>query len=192
MLHLVKSIMHVFSLDKTIDYETRLLRKDLLSLFDIREFSPHARFENPSSSLTFSQLICDYCTMVRDLDLCRDEDVLPPIPVGRSGSSATEQFTPAWRCTTCAHEYDRLALEERLIGRVYRMVVQWQTQDLQCAKCKRIRINDFMEHCGCSGTWVTTMSLETVMGEMKVMNRVAAFYGLKMLAGVVADMLPGG
>ncbi len=191
VLHLVKSIMHVFSLDKTVDHETRLLRKDLLSLFDIREFSPHARFENPSSSLIFSQLICEYCTMVRDLDLCRDEDVLPPIPVGRSGSSATEQSTPAWRCTTCAHEYDRLALEERLIGRVYRMVVQWQTQDLQCAKCKRIRINDFMEHCGCSGMWVTTMPLETVMGEMKVMNRVATFYGLKMLAGVVADMLPG-
>lgn len=192
VLHLAKSIMQVFSLDKTIDHETRLLRKDLLSLFDIREFSHQARFENPSSSLQFPQLICEHCTMVRDLDLCRDEDVLPVVsPAPGNSSSAMVRSTPAWQCTTCAHEYDRLALEERLIGRVQRMLVQWQTQDLRCAKCKRIRINDFMEHCGCSGTWVATVSLEAVTAELRVLDRVAEFYGLKMLARVVADVLQG-
>lgn len=190
VLYLVKSIMHVFSLDKTIDHETRLLRKDLLSLFDIREFSPQARFENPSSSLQFPQLICEHCTLVRDLDLCRDEDVLPVASHGPDGSShAIVRSVPAWQCNTCAHEYDRLALEERLIGRVQRMLVQWQTQDLRCAKCNKIRINDFMEHCGCSGTWVATVSLEAVMAELRVLDRVADFYGLKMLAKVVADVL---
>lgn len=191
VLHLVKSIIHVFSLDKTIDHETRLLRRDLLSLFDIREFSPQARFENPSSSLQFPQLICEHCTMVRDLDLCRDEDVLPIISPTPGSNSAIARSTPAWQCSTCAHEYDRLALEERLIGRVQRMLVQWHTQDLRCAKCKRIRVNDFMEHCGCSGTWVATVSLEVVIGELKVLDRVAGFYGLKMLARVVADVLQG-
>ena len=198
VLHLVKSIMQVFSLDKTIDRETRLLRKDLLGLFDIREFSPQARFENPSSSLQFSQLICEHCTMVRDLDLCRDEDVLPinsSMPGSNSNSNsfgtAMARSTPAWRCTTCGHEYDRLALEERLIGRVQRMLVQWHTQDLRCAKCKRIRVNDFMEHCGCSGAWVATIAVELIMGDLKVLDRVAGFYGLKMLSRVVADVLRG-
>lgn len=190
VLHLVKCIMHVFSLDKTIDHETRLLRKDLLNLFDIREFSPQARFENPSSSLQFSQLICEHCTMLRNLDLCRDEDVLPVASHEPDGSNhALVRPAPAWQCNTCAHEYDRLALEERLIGRVQRMLVQWQTQDLRCAKCHKIRINDFMEHCGCSGTWVATVSLEGVMAELRVLDRVADFYGLKMLARVVADIL---
>lgn len=197
VLHLVKSIMHVFSLDKTIDHEYRLLRKDLLGLFDMREFSHQARFENPSSSLQFPQLICEHCTMVRDLDLCRDEDVLPVAshgPDGGGGSSnsnALVRSVPAWQCNTCGHEYDRLALEERLIGRVQRMLVQWHTQDLRCAKCNRIRINDFMEHCGCSGTWVSTVSLEAVMSELRVLDRAAGFYGLKMLARVVADTLQG-
>ena len=192
VLHLVKSIMHVFSLDKTIDHETRLLRKDLLSLFDIREFSPQARFENPSSSLQFPQLICEHCTMLRDLDLCRDEDVLPVASRGPdSSNNAIVRAAPAWQCNTCGHEYDRLALEERLISRVQRMLVQWQTQDLRCAKCHKIRINDFMEHCGCSGSWVATVSLEAVMAELRVLNRVADFYGLKMLARVVTDVLQG-
>lgn len=192
VLHLVKSILHVFSLDKTIDHETRLLRKDLLSLFDIREFSPQARFENPSSSLQFPQLICEHCTMFRDLDLCRDEDVLPVASRGPdSSNNAIVRSAPAWQCNTCGHEYDRLALEERLISRVQRMLVQWQTQDLRCAKCHKIRINDFMEHCGCSGAWVATVSLEAVMAELRVLDRVADFYGLKMLARVVTDVLQG-
>lgn len=195
VLQLVKSIMHVFSLDKTIDDEARLLRKDLLSLFDIREFSMQARFENPSSSLLFPQLICEHCTMVRDLDLCRDEDVLPPnFPTpgsNNTNNNITARSIPAWQCTTCAHEYDRLALEERLIGRVQRMLVQWHMQDLRCTKCKRIRVNDFMEHCSCSGTWVATVSLETVTADLKVLDRVAGFYGLKMLARVVGDVLQG-
>ena len=195
VLHLVKSIMHVFSLDKTIDHETRLLRKDLLNLFDIREFSPQARFENPSSSLQFPQLICEHCTMVRDLDLCRDEDVLPVTSHGPDSSSggggndAIVRSVPAWQCNICAHEYDRLALEERLVGRMQRMLVQWQTQDLRCAKCSKIRVNDFIEHCGCSGMWVPTVSLNAVMTELKVLDRVAEFYGLKMLAKMVEDVL---
>lgn len=192
VLHLVKSIMHVFSLDKTIDHETRLLRKELLSLFDIREFSPQARFDNPSSSLQFPQFICEHCTMVRDLDLCRDEDLLPVASHGPdSSNNAIVRSVPAWHCNTCAHEYDRLALEERLIGRVQRMLVQWHTQDLRCAKCNKIRISDFMDHCGCSGTWVSTVSFEAVMAELRVLDRVAEFYGLKMLAKVVTDVLQG-
>ena len=50
-LELVKSLMQVLSLDQTITLEARLLRKDLLQLFDIREFSRDASFRNPSQSL---------------------------------------------------------------------------------------------------------------------------------------------
>jgi len=184
VLQLVKSIMHVFSLDKTIAMEARLLRKDLLAFFEIREFSPQARFENPSSSLKLEQLSCDHCTMARDLDLCRDEDVLPPSgPPTEAASKAT------WKCNTCNCEYDRLTIEERLIARVQRVLVEWQTQDLQCGKCRKIRVNDFMEHCGCSGQWVASVDRSRVVREMKVLERVAASYGLRMLGQVVGEVL---
>lgn len=189
VLQLVKSIMHVFSLDKSINLEVRLLRREILALFEIKEFSPQARFENPSSSLCFEQLLCESCTMARNLDLCRDEDVLPfptaPNPDRGSAPSATR----AWKCKTCGHAYDRLAIEERLIGRVQKMLVQWQTQDLRCAKCKKLRINDFMDYCACSGEWVATVSRDVILKELAISERVAKFYGLKMLGGVVGDVL---
>ena len=184
VLQLVKSIMHVFSLDKSINLEARYLRKELLAFFEIKEFSPQARFENPSSSLKLEQLICEHCTMARDLDLCRDEDILPEPATERSAPTAR-----AWACTTCGHEYDRLAIEERLIARVQKVIVQWQTQDLKCKKCKKIRVNDFMEHCGCSGEWVGTMDRDGVEKGLRVLERVSGFYTLKMLGGVVGDVL---
>ena len=191
MLQLVKSIMHVFSLDLTINLEARLVRKDLLALFEIKEFSPLARFENPSSSLRFEQLICEQCTMARELDLCRDEDILPAQSSDNTASGSARKYTKAWRCITCGHEYDRLAIEERLIGRLQKMLVRWQTQDFKCGKCKKIRTSDFMDHCACSGVWVATESRESTVNKLRVVERVAAFYDLKMLGGVVCGLLGG-
>lgn len=78
VLQLVRSIMHVLSLDRKVQIEARLLRKELLAFFEIKEFSVEARFENPSSSLKVEQLTCESCTMARDVDLCRDGNILPP------------------------------------------------------------------------------------------------------------------
>ena len=126
--------------------------------------------------------------MARDLDLCRDEDVLPE-PVSGNGDGAAAPATKAWACTTCGHEYDRLGIEERLIARVQKAVVEWQTQDLKCKRCRRLRVNDFMEHCGCSGEWVCTVDREDVVRRLRVLESVSGFYGLKMLGGVVGDVL---
>jgi len=190
VLELVKSLMQILSLDKTTNLEARLLRKDLLALFDVREFSAEAHFANPSASLRFQQLVCDHCTMARDLDLCRDEDVLPATaPDGQLVPGATA--TRAWKCTTCGAEYDRLAIEEKMIARVQGMLVEWTTQDLKCVKCRCIRVNDFMEHCGCSGEWVGTVKREEVVRKLDVFRNVSAFYGLRMLGDVVEGVFAG-
>ena len=190
VLQLVKSIMLVLSLDRTIQIEARLLRKELLAFFEIKEFSPQARFQNPSSSLKLAQLICDSCTMARDLDLCRDEDILP-VPQYRNQPDSSESAQRAWTCPTCRHEYDRLAIEEKLIARVHKMITEWQTQDLKCTKCRKLRVNDFMAHCGCGGAWEATVAREDVLKELGVLERVAGGYRLRMLGGVVGEILAG-
>lgn len=191
VLQLVKSIMHVLSLDRTIQMEARLLRKELLAFFEIKEFSPQARFENPSSSLKLEQLICESCTMARDLDLCRDEDILPLPQQPNQNNAPVETIQRAWTCPTCQHEYDRLAIEERLVARVHKMITEWQTQDLKCTKCRKLRVNDFVEHCGCGGAWVGTVDREGNLKDLRVLERVATSYGLRMLGGVVAEALAG-
>lgn len=184
ILQLVKSLMQVLSLDKNITFEARLLRKELLALFEIREFSNEARFENPSESLRMQQVICDNCTLARDLDFCRDEDLIPDV----SGQDASAR---PWKCSFCDAEYNRLELEEKMIAAVQGLVVEWQTQDLKCVKCKGVRVNDFMEHCACSGEWGVSLKREEVVRRLRVYRTVANYYGLRMLVGVVEGVWGG-
>ena len=179
-LELVKLLMQVLSLSKTTTLESRLLRRELLALFEVREFSKEGRFENPSASLKLPEMTCSACCLIRDLDLCRDEDVLPD-----PGSDVTKAAPKPWRCTFCQTEYDRLAQEEILIGQVHGMIAGWQAQDLKCAKCGGLKISDFMEHCSCSGRWVETMDRKEVEKKLRVLESVAKFHGLKLLENVL-------
>ncbi|PWY92538.1 DNA polymerase epsilon catalytic subunit A [Aspergillus heteromorphus CBS 117.55] len=184
VLELVKLLMQVCSLSKTTTMETRLLRRELLAMFEVREFSKEGRFENPGASLKLPELTCGACCLIRDLDLCRDEDVLPD-----PGTDPSKASTKPWRCPFCQTEYDRLAQEEILIGQVQGYIVGWQTQDLKCSKCASLRISDFMEHCSCSGEWVETMNLKEIQKKLRIMNSVAKFHGLKLLESVVGEVL---
>lgn len=180
VLQLVKSIMQVLSLDKTITLEARLLRKELLHLFEIREFSTEGAFANPSNSLAIKQLSCPECCLPRDIDLCRDGDIIP--------ADLQQNRTLTVRCQNCDALFDRLGIEERLLGEVQKMVLQWTTQDLKCGKCGRIRTNDFMDHCSCAGEWVCTVKKDEVMKQLKIYRVVGQFYGFRMLEDVVRSV----
>ncbi|KAF9884058.1 DNA polymerase epsilon catalytic subunit [Aspergillus nanangensis] len=184
VLELVKLLMQVFSLSKTTTIETRLLRRELLAMFEVREFSKEGRFENPAASLKLPEITCGACCLIRDLDLCRDEDVLPD-----AGTDPSKAISQPWRCPFCQTEYDRLAQEEILIGQVQGFIVGWQTQDLKCSKCGGLKISDFMEHCSCSGTWVETMNRADIQKKLRVLESVAQFHGLKLLGSVVEGVL---
>ena len=182
VLELVKALMQVVSLSKPLQLEARLLRKELLALFDVKEFSADARFDNPSASLKFEGLVCDTCTAVRDIDLCRDEDVMPV---------AGEEVDRPWKCHSCDTEFNRLQLEEKLIGRVQAMVLDWQTQDLCCKKCGMAQgeTGVLREHCTCGGEWKGTTDRASVRDRLRVMERVSGVYGLRMLDGVLRTVM---
>lgn len=178
LLMLAKSILQILSLDRSLTLETRLLRRDLLQLFDVKEFAPAARFVNPSASLKVRGVLCGECSHVRDLDLCRDEDY-----------SDGGVRTPGWRCPTCQTPYGALAVQERLVREVMGLVARWNTQDVRCAKCKRLRTNEFMEHCSCAGSWVATVDRDEMVGWLRGARYVAGVYGMGMVEECVREVL---
>ena len=189
VLQLVKSLMHVFGLDRPLNLEIRALRKELLALFEIREFSPEARFLDPSARCEID-VVCAECTTPRTLELCRDEDLLP-VSAGPGKGNVNATVQRPWQCLQCQSEFPRLEIEERLIARVEKMVVEWSTQDLKCKKCGVIRVNEFMEHCACSGVWVGTVIREVLEERLRVLKNMAKVHGLRMLGEVVEGVLGG-
>jgi len=73
-LEFIKYFCHVLSLDKSVEYSVRVLKRNLLELIHVREFSEEAKFKNPCTSFKLGQVICDYCNYCRDIDLCREND----------------------------------------------------------------------------------------------------------------------
>lgn len=71
-LEFVKYITKALSLDKNIMSQCNKLKKDLLKIVNVREFSDEAQYTDPSLSFVVPQMICMKCNHCRDVDLCRD------------------------------------------------------------------------------------------------------------------------
>ncbi|KAK7202921.1 hypothetical protein BZA70DRAFT_86937 [Myxozyma melibiosi] len=187
-LELVKSLCAVFSLVRELNLEVRVVRRDLLALFEVKEFSDAGVFKNPSTSLKLSQ-ICTSCSLESELDFCRDEKLMPLDLDSSSGTEQQQQRNISWRCKHCARDFNRLAIEERMISDVMSVVTSYQTQDLRCSKCKQIKEDNLSEYCVCSGEWELSMSPEEIRKRLNVYRKVAEFYGLRMLDSLMRTIV---
>ena len=194
-LTLAKSLLHIFSLDKSISLEVRLLRRDLLALFDVREFSDAGRWVDPSDSLKIAGLLCGECNSIRDLDLCRDAEFTAPTTSasvdGNVAGSEGGKGSPGWRCKTCETPYPLLAIQEVLVQEVVGIGVRWCVQDLRCGKCGRVKGEEFGEHCGCGGQYRGNIEGE-IRKVLRRYQRVGKWYGFGMVVDAVESILSAG
>lgn len=166
-LELVKFLCSIFGLSKKRIIEVRLLRKELLSIFDIKEFSTEANFRNPSTSLKIPHIICDYCSYVRDIDICRDSDI--------------------WNCHKCNKAYNKITIEEELIAQYHKVLTKFYSQDYKCEKCNKMRSTNMSLYCKCSGHWIETVSHTDVEKKFEVFLNVSEWYNMELLREIVSE-----
>lgn len=65
----------VLLLDSNVLNQVNKLKRDLLRLVDVGEFSEDAQFHDPCNSYVLPEVICHQCNFCRDLDLCKDPSV---------------------------------------------------------------------------------------------------------------------
>jgi DNA polymerase epsilon subunit 1 len=95
-LELVKSICEVYALSSEHNIEIQVLKRNLLDLLGVREFSAVAAFKNPCESVIVPSVICRRCNAIRDVDLCRDPDRLPGVD-----PDSGEVLAPAKKTWVC-------------------------------------------------------------------------------------------
>ncbi|XP_061721749.1 DNA polymerase epsilon catalytic subunit 1 [Cydia pomonella] len=74
-LQFVNALCKVISLDPKLDEQITLVRRNLLRLIGVGEFSAAAEWRDPCASCVLTELICKVCNHCRDLDLCRETDI---------------------------------------------------------------------------------------------------------------------
>lgn len=182
VLTLVKFLCQIFTLVSEAQVATRVMRRDLLSIMDVKDFSNTGKFEDPSQALILPRFCCSHCGDVRDLQFGRDPALAPKV----SNSGTGRQFD--WRCSRCDNEYNKLAIQEELVRILMEYIASYQLQDLRCGKCKRVKSTNLMDHCECSGKWVATLKKSEVQDKVKVMKDMSKVYELDLLSEAINEL----
>lgn len=169
-LEFIKSACAIFGLAHDYQIEVGLLKRNLLELVGVKEFSDAAIFRNPCDPLKLSMVTCRYCDYLRDFDFCRDDDLFP-----------TSLDQARWFCPECACEYDRTAIEFSLIQMLHRLERNFTQQDLRCSKCKQIQSDNISKHCECSGSYELTIGKAEVRRKLRTIVNVAIVHKLNRL-----------
>ncbi|KAF7327720.1 DNA polymerase epsilon catalytic subunit [Mycena kentingensis (nom. inval.)] len=181
-LELVKTICAALGLAKEYHVELGLLKRNLLELIGVREFAAEAIFRNPCEALKLSNVACQHCETMRDMDFCRDSDLqIAPGPISNSHQR--------WICGECGGEYDRLAIEFALLEMVYSLERAFAQQDLRCSKCQQIQSDNVSRYCQCSGAYQQTLNKGEVRRKLKTIVNVAIVQNLPRLRECAQTML---
>ncbi|KAJ7294671.1 hypothetical protein O6H91_Y241800 [Diphasiastrum complanatum] len=171
-LEFIKHVCAVLSLDQQAQHAVQVLRKNLLRLVHVREFSEESQFRDPCLSFTLPNVICSYCNDCRDLDLCRDAALLER----------------DWRCAVpqCGQPYNREGIENALLQIVRQRERLYHLQDLICSKCRQVKASHLLEQCGCGGAYECSENFVNFNRRMMVFYNIAAFHGFELLQECVA------
>ncbi|POM67989.1 DNA polymerase epsilon catalytic subunit [Phytophthora palmivora] len=191
-LELVKFVSAVFLLEPSVEMQVGKMRRTLLKLLRMSEFSDESQFRNPSLSFTVQDVICLSCNLCRSVDLCRDPQLFKGSALrsdeddeGNEVSEDTE-LTSAWHCPRCFALYDKTAFEMRLVDMVHAQSVAYQLQDLYCRKCHLPAEHKMREYCPCSGTYALMPGVrESLLETLRLLKRIAQQHNFEWLLETV-------
>ncbi|NXS23064.1 DPOE1 polymerase, partial [Mystacornis crossleyi] len=150
-LEFIKYVCKVLSLDANITNQVNKLRRDLLRLIEVGEFSEAAQFRDPCRSYVLPEVICRNCNFCRDLDLCKDPTL-----------SQDGLVLPGWVCPNCQVQYDTDAIETVLVEALQKKLMAFMLQDLVCKKCHGVKETHMPVYCSCAGDFTLTISSQVL------------------------------
>ncbi|XP_074410293.1 DNA polymerase epsilon catalytic subunit A isoform X1 [Zonotrichia albicollis] len=177
-LEFIKYVCKVLSLDANITNQVNKLRRDLLRLIEVGEFSEAAQFRDPCRSYVLPEVICRNCNFCRDLDLCKD-----PAP------SQDRLVVPGWLCPSCHVQYDTDAIEMALVEALQKKLMAFVLQDLVCRKCHGVKETHMPVYCSCAGDFTLTISSQVFMDHVSVFQNIARHYGMAYLLETIEWLL---
>lgn len=171
LLELVKDLCQVMLLSKRTTLEVREMRKELLKIFEIREFDSSSEFKDPSASLVISGFLCEFCFFITDIDFCKEDP------------------ETVFKCSKCSKQFNDILLQEHLIQKIYADIEAYLTQDLRCSRCHKVKQDSMSKYCNCSGSWEGTISKESVIKKAQICRQVSEFYRFDLLNSSLSDIL---
>ncbi len=172
-LNFVKTLYQILSLDATVEVQAENLRMQALASLGVRAFASEAQFVDSHQTLILPDVICSFCNLCSDLDLCRDPSITSADPEDR------------WLCPRCGTRHDVPELERRLVEVVLRESTRFQLQDLRCstAGCGMVSTSCLRQTCSCSSalTFEPGHSPDDIHSKLKLLRDFSQFHDMPWL-----------
>ncbi|PZC77848.1 hypothetical protein B5X24_HaOG202959 [Helicoverpa armigera] len=158
----VNAVCKVFSLDPTLEDEVTLLRRNLLRLISVGEFSAAAEWRDACNSCLLTEIICNVDT---------NTDVVSDVPV--------------CLCPTCGTPYENQELEWRLIEIMNRRTMSYILQDLICKRCHQVKRENMTMVCECAGEFTLMVPTKEVLSQLNTFKTIANYYKMPLLSELI-------
>ncbi|XP_064102350.1 DNA polymerase epsilon catalytic subunit A-like [Macrobrachium nipponense] len=172
-LEFVKSVTKVLSLDSNVTEQVNKLRRDLLKLLNIGEFSPDAEWKDPCISYVLPEVICRACNHCRNIDLCKDSH------------QTVENGMRVWMCPVCNTNYASSEIEHQLISLIHNSSMAFVLQDLQCDRCSEVKQPNMTLYCSCGGRYQTLLRADDFSQKLRILGKIASFCNMPLLKETV-------
>jgi DNA polymerase elongation subunit (family B) len=159
----VRALCHMLCLDPACKEAAETLRLNLASIAMMRESESGWSDTAEESTVVLPDVACTSCHAVRDVDLMRD------------ASRKLQGGRWTWRCNAaaCGAAYDSDEIEATLVAVVEHRSLAYQTQDLACSKCRRVRSSQTARHCECSSAYANTVPAAVFAASLISFRRIA-------------------
>jgi len=188
-LEFAKAVCTVLELEEELGAKVVMMRKNLLRLLYVEDFTTEARWQDPCRSFVMP-VICENpeCLRARDLDLCRDPVFTEQTVASASGDSVAVR---SWSCDACGTAYARDDVETALVAFVERRSAAFQTQDVFCRKSKEVKSDKLAEYSSYSGKYINGESPTALHDSLSVFESLAKHYHLDWLKDTIAFTMSG-
>jgi len=176
-LEFIKSVIVVLQLDKDVEYEVQILKRNLLSQIGLQEYSTLTVWENPCATFILPDLCCMECHDVRDTNLC----ILT--------YSDDNDEKCQWRCSDCGTPYDKDFIEWRLVHLIQRKSALYQLQDLRCSKTQRVALRALGRQSKCSADLKLDITREHFASRLSILRNLAKYHQLDWLLETVNGLM---
>ena len=157
--------------------ELHLANSDLAD--DLYQFAVEATFKQPSTSFKIAAL-CQHCQLARDLDLCKDVELL------MADASSPDAV---WPCPACRHPIDKMTIESKLIELIQKYMATYSVQDLRCQRCNQVKGANMALTCECSGAYKLEQTASDHWKKIRTISELAEYYRLDIVAEMADDCL---
>lgn len=177
----INYVCEILSVDKSIKNDAMLLKKNCLKLIGVEEYSKETYFRDPCRTFVLKDVICEFCSSTKDIDFCRDTDILEN----------------NWTCEHCGNaQFDKKMIEYQLIRKVQTIIDYYFNQDLQCKKCTNQKNEFIFKLCPCAGEYKKTFeenflpsfeNMHSINEIISTLRDIASYYNFDILKTLLSD-----